>query len=192
MPRLTARSFAEMIHLPGYEQQRILVEQKYPTQGPSVFRIPYYLPALRQIKSYYSNQNSTTQLRAWIRTGSSTISPDHKRTNNIRVVNSFLGSTVSSRILVPSRRPNSFLANPHQNVELKLNFDIDAVENGIEKFILINPRNAPIDRKIAEDTIQIAFWIMSQNAFQLRMRDIEYWDLNSNNVYIGQSVNPSA
>jgi hypothetical protein len=46
MPELTVRSFAELVHLPAYEQSRILYEQKYPRQAPQTFKSPYYAVAL--------------------------------------------------------------------------------------------------------------------------------------------------
>lgn len=51
MPSLTAKSMAEMLKLPGYQQQNILVAQKYPKSAPQIFRTLYYQPTLKAIRT---------------------------------------------------------------------------------------------------------------------------------------------
>jgi len=183
MPKLTARAFSEMLHLPGYEQQRILHEQKYPKQGTSVFRIPYYIPALSQIKAYYSNGNNVRQLHNWVRTSAISINPDSKRIHNIRVVSAFSNSIFSNRNLLPNRSQHFYSAFPHHNVELKLTYDIEVMEDSVKKYVFINCRNSKIDQKIAEDTLQIAYWVMTQSGIKVTLKQLEYWDLTCNVLY---------
>jgi len=188
MPRLTTRAFSEMIHLPGYEQQRILLEQKYPREGSSVFKIPYYIPALSKIKEYYANGNDVEIINEWVRDEALGLTPQHKSHNNIRVVMAFISSSNSKRILVPKMRLLSYIASPHQNVELKLKFDLDVEENGLRKYILINCRNISIEKRVAEDTIQIAYWVMLQNEIDLDISQIEYWDLTNGKIFISNKL----
>ena len=48
MPRISVRSFAEMLSLPAYEQLRVLYEQKYPKKEPQTFKIPYTNPRSKE------------------------------------------------------------------------------------------------------------------------------------------------
>jgi hypothetical protein len=56
MPRLNARALSELMALPGYEQYRVLYEQKYPKSTPNVFKTPYYARLARHPRYYVRQQ----------------------------------------------------------------------------------------------------------------------------------------
>lgn len=187
MPELTARSFAEMMHMPAYEQQRILYEQKYPRQTPNVFRLPFYKPALDTIKLYYRNGNNPGIINTWMNATAQTLNPQARRTNNIRVTSSFLSSNQANRMIQITRSMTRYLATT-QGVDLKLTFDIYGNENSVDIYLLYNCRNVPIDSTIARDTLQISYWIMLQNGFQGRIQQLQYVDLVGNAVYTARQL----
>ncbi len=188
MPVLTARAFSEMLHLPGYEQQRILIEQKYPRQGQSPFMIPYYKPALAELRSYFGNNHNHAQLALWAQEEAPSLKPHARATNNARLVNSFLVSHSRDRMVVPSRFQRHFRGSPHPNVELKLSFDLVGIDEGAEKLVFINPRSNAIDHQVAEDTLQVAFWVISQRDPDVKIDSLEYWDLPSDTRYVVSRV----
>ena len=100
MIELSVRAFAELMRLPGYEQERILHEQKYPRQQPNRFRVPYYNLAKNGIHKYYRSQNNLNILRSEIQTISAKNIEPVRRQNNVRVLRSFQGSPESSRQIV--------------------------------------------------------------------------------------------
>jgi hypothetical protein len=181
MPRLSARSFAEMLNLPVYEQQRILHEQKYPRQQPQAFKIPYYQPALRGIRSYYQSGNNQAELVA-ARRSARAINLYSRAQNNLRVINAFGRSPQRQRQLVVETQPNVLiLAAP--DVELKLHFDVCANENNDPRRIFYNCRNVPIDPEIARLTLEVSHWILDKNGMPVPYDALEYVDLTSRRVH---------
>ncbi len=187
MPELTARSFAEMMHMPAYEQQRILYEQKYPRQTPTVFRLPFYRPVLDTIKLYYGSGNNPATINAWINTTAQSLNPQARRVNNIRVASTFLSSSQATRTIHISRSITRYSATT-QGVDLKLTFDVYGNENNRDIYLLYNCRNAAIDSIIARDTLQIAYWVMLQNGFQGRIQQLQYIDLIGNTVHSARQL----
>lgn len=177
MPSLSVRAFAEMLNLPIYEQQRILLEQKYPRQQPQTFRIPYYQTALRGIRLYYQAGNDNSILTD-ARNRARVLEPDSKAANNLRVIRSFGRSRQTTRNLTVQAQPNVsiVLAN---DVEIRLRFDICATERDNEKRIFYNCRNAPITGQIARLTLQLAHWVLEQNGTPVPYSALEYIDFRS-------------
>lgn len=188
MPVLTARAFSEMLHLPGYEQQRILVEQKYPRQGPSPFKIPYYVSALSQLRTYFATNHDRASLDTWIVEEAPALKPQSKAINNARLVSSFLASHFADRMLIPARFQKHFRGNPNPNVELKLSFDLVGSEGGTDRFVFVNPRSIAIDQQVAEETLQIGFWILSQRLPGVEISSLEYWDIPSDARYVVSKI----
>ena len=182
MPFMIARAFAEMINLPMYEQVRILLEQKYPKRGSSVFKIPYYKPALDTIKKFYrSNRNGQVLTQALINIRHKIHNQPRLR-HNTRVIKAFRRSTQSARILSLTRHMRISM-NVIQNVTLKLYFDVEATKKNNAVKILYNFRDVPIDGKIATDTINVVYQILQKNSVTCRIAQIEYVDLKSDKVY---------
>lgn len=182
MPVMSARSFAEMINLPMYEQARILFEQKYPKSEPNIFKVPYYKPALDTIKKFYrSNRNGQVLSRA-LTDMRYKIRNQTRLRHNTRVIQAFRKSAQSRRNLSLTKqiRLSSRLI---PNVTLKLYFDIEAVDKNIAVYIFYNFRDAPIDAKVAKDTIKIAYWILYNYNAKSHIKQIEYIDLRNNQVY---------
>jgi hypothetical protein len=168
--------------MPMYEQIRILHEQKFPKKVPNIFKIPYYRPALESIKKYYRNNRNQQIINQAIISIPQRIHNSIKADHNIRILTAFRGSPQSRRQL--TLKPQNYLhANPHRNVTLRLSFDLEATERNDNVLIFYNFRNVPIDKKIAEDTIQIAYWIILQHRIGISISEIEYVDLKLNKIY---------
>lgn len=181
MVSLSVRAFAELLHLPAYEQLRILYEQKYPKQQPQVFKVPYYLVALSGIRQYYRLRNDRHAL-AEARTRATGLALKPRQSSNLRVISAFEASSQARRAL----RPNpleALRAQPYAGVELKLQFDLQAEEQGRPVRIFYNPRGAPIEPDVARNTLQIAHWVLDENEMGLPFRSLEYVDLVGNRVY---------
>jgi hypothetical protein len=183
MPTLTVRSFAEMINLPMYSQYKILNEQKYPKDEANIYKIPYYKSSLEIIKKYYKSDNQKVIITNWLETDTFKLKPESKRINNIRVVNSFSSSPHSKRKLQIVNRYQSLCGFPKKEVELKLHFDIEAIEKDKHIYQFYNFRNTAIDEKIAKDTIYLAYWIIEQNQIKCSINQIEFVDLVGNSIY---------
>jgi len=180
MPSLSVRAFAEMLNLPAYEQQRILIEQKYPRQEPQAFKIPYYQPALRGLRAYYNSGNSHSELtnaRSRVRT----LKLDSRIQHNLRVINAFARSRQAQRPL--QLEPQSIITvNAAVNVDLRLKFDLFAQERNSPKRIFYNFRNVPIDPGIARLTLEVSHWVLDQNHTPIAFNALEYVDLESGNT----------
>ena len=183
MPSLTVRSFAEMINLPMYAQYRILQEQKYPDEGASPFKIPYYKPSLDIMKDFYNSGNDEVVISNWLENRTQQIRPISRKENNIRVLKTFITSPISRRKLQIKNRKYSLSSYPKEEVELKLFFDIEAIEEGKSIYQFYNFRITAIEPKIAKDTIYIAYWIMQKNHIKCDIAQIEFIDLVSNIIY---------
>lgn len=182
MPVMTARSFAEMINLPMYEQFRILFEQKYPKNVPNIFKVPFYKPALDTIKKYYRSNRDSQVITHELRNMRHKIRNQTRLRHNIRVIQAFRKSAQSRRNLSLTRQIR-LLSSLIQNVTLKLYFDVDAVERNKAVKIFYNFRDAPLGEKIARDTIKIAYWILQKNNVSCHIKQIEYVDLKTNEIY---------
>lgn len=176
MPSLSVRAFAEMLNLPAYEQARILLEQKYPRRQPQTFRIPFYAPALKAIRTYYHSGNDQTVL-ATARNEIAQLRLVSRREHNTRVLDQFERSDQADRSLQPTRGQR--LVAHLGTVALRLAFDLTADEAGQRRYILYNPRTGSIDPGIARTTIEIAHWTLEQNALRVPLRSIEYVDIGT-------------
>lgn len=174
MPRLTVRSLAELMQLPGYEQYRILYEQKHPRSSPGAFRIPYYAPALRGIRSYYANDNSPAAIEE-AKSRLATIGDLTRRGHNERVLTSFAASPQANRLLTPGRIPR--LEATLGDVDLHLAFDLVAKENEQTRWLLYNMRVMPINEQLARATLEVAHWLIESCGKRARVSDLEYIDL---------------
>lgn len=181
MPSMSVRSFAEMLAMPMYEQVRILEEQKFPRRGNAQFKIPYYAEALNAIRRFYRQGNNPQALQGAIAAIQIGGGPDHKKNHNIRVINSFSGNHSFQRNLVIQRNVRRLAY--FQGVEVRLNFDLVAQENGNPKFIFMNFRAAPIVESTARVTLELSKWILEQNGVDVNMKSLEFLDLHSGGSY---------
>lgn len=188
MPILTVRAMAELLELSMYEQVRILHEQKYPKQQPQTFRIPFYLPALSGIRTYYRDNNDPSALiraRQFI----TNLGLNTRRVHNFRVLDSFEKSQEFNRKLEVKTNP-SIVASVSQ-VDLKLSLDLRAEEDDSPRFIYYNCRATALDKEIARTTIEIAHWVLEQNELQVPIKFIEFVDLHSNQIHKTSRRRPS-
>jgi len=174
MPRLTVKAIAEMLRLPAYNQTRILHEQKYPKQEPYVFRTPYYQPAIAAIRNFYA-ANNDKQVLIDARNDAQSIGLESRRTQIIRVLDAFEASSQAKRTLRPisnARRVASI-----ESVEIKLAADLQAVEGKSKKVLYVNCRQVAVDPEVARLTVEIAHWVLEQNADIVPIETIEFIDL---------------
>jgi hypothetical protein len=190
MPELTLRSFAEMVHMPAYEQSRILHEQKYPRQAPQTFRAPYYAVALAGIRAHYASGNSRAALSV-ARGKCQGLNPSSKATHNVRVLNAFQASSQAGRSIMLHRGPN--LVFPLGNgVDLKLRFDLSGREGKTDWCIFYNCRDATLDKAVAELTLELAAWVLAQQGTQAALPKLQYIDLSSGRVFLGKAPSKKA
>jgi len=181
MPRLSVRAFAEMLVLPAYQQVRILHEQKYPRQQPQSFKIPYYQPALRGIRDYYRSGNSRAEL-AEARATARALALSSRARHNLRVIDAFARSREARRLLSIQPQPD-LIVQAAANLELRLQFDVYGLEGDNPKRLFYNFRSVAIDQDIAKKTLEVAHWILQQNATPVPYDALEYIDLESGDVY---------
>lgn len=177
MPRLNVRALAEVLNLPAYAQMRILHEQKYPRQQPQTFKIPYYAPALRVIRDFFSSGNDPQTIHAALPLVRASIGLESRRAHNVRVLHSFLASPHAQRTMAPM--PNRNYALTVASVDIRLSYDLTATENGQPKFLFFNLRAEPLDAELARVTIEIAHWVMTALGAQVEMNALEYLDLTN-------------
>ncbi|PQO42041.1 hypothetical protein [Blastopirellula marina] len=181
MPELTIKALAEFSTKPIADQMRILAEQKRPSAGAAQFKAPYYMPTRNAVRRYYRLSNNPAILNDAITRLNAKNIVEHKRENNVRAINdfrshpsfakrTFAGNTVETHRLV------------HEDIELRLHPDIDAIEGNDHKYILINYTIAPSDPEIVRRTLELMFWLLSESDITLSPKDCEYFDLRTGNV----------
>jgi hypothetical protein len=173
-PHLTVKALAEMLRLPAYEQSRLLHDQKYPKEQPQSFRTPYYQRALTGIREYY-RQGSDGKILSVAKNDLQSIGNVARRTNNLRVLDSFTSSSQPKRKLQPL--PNKRYVAKTASVEIRLSPDLQALDKDALRVIYLNCKVAPIGDDIASLTIEIAHWVLSQNDVKLDFDQIEVIDL---------------
>jgi hypothetical protein len=175
MPKLNARAAAEMLKLPAYEQLRILLEQKYPKQGPQPFRIPYYRPAVSAIRNFYTAGNDLSVL-AQARNGVQGIGQAVRRTQLLRALQSFEGSPLARRKLRPCK--NYQVVASIGDVHIRASPDFQATDgDDTHKVLYVNCKQVPLDPDFAQRLVEVAQWIYAENSIDLPIEDFEVLDL---------------
>lgn len=180
MPTLTAKAAAELLQLPGYEQLRILTEQKYPRREPNSYRTPFYRAALAAISSFYRRGNDVAIIAA-AKHSTVDLKPRSKRTNNARVLRAFERSTQFERQLTV--RPKKDFEADIEGVTVRLAADLLALEDGEPKVFFYNCRSVAIPSELARTTLEIAHWIFEENDSKLPMSAFEYIDFIDQEVH---------
>lgn len=186
MPKLTVRSLAEMLQLPAYEQLRILHEQKYPKDGDSPFKIPYYSPALTTIRRFYRGSNDPLIITDGRIKIDQSVGLDVRRRHNKRVIDSFQNGRQATRAL--RLLPNRKFLTSYGQVQVRLHFDLSVNEAGIEKFIFYNFRNSPITPQMAKETIEVAAMVLRDVNVTFPTKNIEFIDLFSGQVFTAKQI----
>lgn len=176
MPRLNARAAAEMIKLPAYEQLRVLLEQKYPKQGPQPFRIPYYRPAIAAIRKYYAMENDPAIL-AQAKNDFQNVGQAVRRAQLLRALQLFETSQGVRRKLEPSK--NYQLTANIGDVHIRASADFQAEDRGEHKVLYVNCKQVPLDNDYAQRLLEVAQWIYTENGIDLPLVDFEILDLPS-------------
>ncbi len=168
--------------MPPFQQERILIEQKYPKQGPTAFRIPYYRPALMAIAHYYRAQRNPAVLQNAVMQMSTRSGGAQVRiTNNARVIGAFKASREASRALRPT--PSKTLHASIYGVDVRLSPDLVASIGGSTKIIFYNCRTTVLDPEMARLTLELSHHVLAQNGISIPLSDLEYVDLARYAVY---------
>jgi hypothetical protein len=181
MIRLTVRSFAELLHLPAHAQVRILNEQKYPRREPQVFKVPFYQVAVTGIRDYYISEGDPRRLAA-AKLKAGHLRPPQKRTSNERAIRAFERGSQSRRRILPTPS-HTYRAQLPRDIELRVRFDIEGIENGRPQHILYNLRNVPVDPDVAATALHIAYWVLGENAVVAPIRTLQFVDLLTDDTY---------
>lgn len=182
-PRLTVRSAAEMLDKPAQEMTQMLLDQKYPDLGERVFRTPYYQHAIAGMNRFFrSGRPALLDTKAVIQGYRQPSRRDH----NNRVLDSFEGSKLASRRLVPS--PNRRFYAVVGDVELRLSPDLQATEDGELRIFYFNCRNAEYSPETAKRLVEIAYWVLRQNGVEIRPDQVEFVDLFTGKTYTVDDV----
>lgn len=186
MPSLSLRSFAELIHLPAYEQTRILHEQKFPKQSPQVFRLPFYQASITAIRRHYRSGRTPAVLTD-ARTTARQLRPAARATHNLRVLAAFANSDQLNRPLAPTVLIKHSLLVDH-GVELRLSFDLCASEGNRPYAIFYNTRDAPVEPSIAQTTVELARWALDDLGAGHAATVVQLVDLKSGTIFSAKST----
>ena len=180
-PTLTVRAMAAILHLPNERKARGLRDQKYPKEGAQIFRTPYYSPALTGIRRFYRSGNAIAAL-AEARNKIESLTQESKRDNNQRVLDCFQkNEDLLDRKLVP--QSNTRYVTSISDVELRLSPDLRALEGNAARYIWYHWKGAALTGRLAEDTLQIAHWVLEQNSIAIPISSLEFVDLFTGKVH---------
>lgn len=180
---LSVRAFAELMVLPGYQQERILYEQKHPTTGPAPFRVQYYRPALVAIRRFYQLGNSAQVLQA-ATSGvglASQIGNATRLSRNLEILAAFRRHTIARRHLAPYTWPR--ITGTIKSVGVRVNPDLAVDEANQRKLIYFNCRRQPLDAEIAQLTLELSWLLLQSMGSQVPLQDMEVVDLASGDLY---------
>jgi hypothetical protein len=169
------------MHLPAYEHERILREQKYPREAPNAYRVPYYRPALNAIRAYYTSGNDRAVLTnavIGLQGGGGNV---RRIQNNVRIIERFRNGRQAVRPLKPQRNPTFDMTL--DGVDIRLTWDLTALENQADRRILYNFRVTAIEAAVARTTLDLSRWILEEQGLKLPTRSFEYVDLQANQVH---------
>lgn len=188
MPKLTVKAAAELLNLPAYAQTRVLADQKYPRQGPQVFKTPYYQQALSGIRNYFLMGNNKKALNNALSKIES-IGQESRKQHNKRVIESFCGNDLYSREfeLQKNKRHIATIGT----VEFKLTPDLQVLEKDEPRVILLHLKAQKLESELARTTLELAHWVYEQEGHVMSMSQMEYVDLFSNVTHVFKSRRPS-
>jgi len=189
MPRVTAKSMAEMMPLPGYAQVRILAGQKYPRNAPSAFQVPYYSPAIASFRAAYKSGDRKAALdHAIAQAAGQKVS--HKRANLERAIRAFAQSEHTRRHLNNVRVPR--VESAVGTVEIKASPDLEATEDdGKQVVIYYHCGHLAFDIEAAKRLLEIAHWIYEQNQIDIAPQQFEMLDLSSGTLHKVRRIRPA-
>jgi hypothetical protein len=179
---------AELISLPAYEQLRVLHEQKYPKKQPQTFMAPFYLPAIAAIREYYRKERNPAVLVA-AKQDLSHLGLKARRENNLRVLASFEKGDQAQRLITPGTNPR--LEAAIGSLQLKLSADLRGVEKSAPRITFYNCRAASVEPEIARSALEIAQWVLAQNAVDAPPNALEFVDLFNGKVHKLPKSNPN-
>ena len=64
-------------------------------------------------------------------------------------------------------------------IDIRLQFDLVALEGKSDRHILYNFRNAEIEAEVARITLEIAHWVLQRSGVTVPIRTLEYVDISA-------------
>ena len=187
MPRLTVKSYAELIHTPLYGQMRILHEQKYPTQAPGIFKVRYYRPALRLMNRYFRHGNNPTEIPTSALLIPGCTGAQHQRQNNWRALQAFMDSSQSDRILTMSQTNTYDLTLGNITLRSTPDFTgLDTHTNEVHYLFFDCGQQGPEDPtelEILRTMAELFHHVLTENGIDCPLKRVEYVHLQSDTVF---------
>jgi hypothetical protein len=180
MPRINARNMAELIAMPAYVQLAMLTGQKYPKQGPSQFKRPFYAPAVDAIRSYYRSDDKQQTLAAAVGKVQG-IANQARRDNLLRAIDAFRKSDQSTRALAVQK--NSRIEVAIGDVALRASPDMTASDDKGPLLIYYNLKIVAFDVEAARRLAEITHWLCEQNEIEIPINRIELVDLANGSLH---------
>lgn len=160
------------MHLPLYEQLRILAEQKYPQQIPAVFRVPFYGPALRAIREYYRSGNDAGVIDGAAQELENSGYVRQKIDHNVAVLEQFRQGKQAERELTPVG--GSKFVTVLSGLDVRFTPDLMAKAGDKTRFILYNFRAAEPPKEIIRTILELAHVVLGGNDVECEPGDLEF------------------
>lgn len=183
-PKLTVKSIAEILSKPTSNPTKIVRDQKYPKREPQIYQRPFYQVAVGGVRRYYRSNNSPSVLAAAYNRAQN-IGNKAKRTNNVRVIESFRESEHAKRRfrVQTNRQAKTTIAG----VEVRLSADMQVLENGVLRVVHFNCRGRPISEAAAILVAEVSHWVLKRNGVDFGPSQIEVMDLTNGRTYRARS-----
>lgn len=183
MPRMNARSMAEMIAVPGYAQLSMLTAQKYPKKGGAKFMVPYYGPAIAGFRQAISSNDPANALSA-AESKAQAVGNKSRRENLARALDRFKHSGLLDRPL--KLRTNAKIEASVGTVELRASPDLVADDGKGPIVMYFNCNILAYDQETARRLLEIAHWLYGQNNIDIAPQRFEMLDLASGTLHQGK------
>lgn len=188
MAEITVKAFAELIHTPLFGQLRILREHKFPNRADAPFKIPYYKPALRHIRDFYSADNDFSQIPSRTAEIKNCGKQEARLAHNLRALRRFRSGSQAKRTL--AIRSSTTFAHIVNGVRLKATADLTCVEDGtsLPLYLLYQCRELAPEEEIIRTTVELFHWVLQHNGCECSPIDIEYVCVEDDRVYRWKTV----
>lgn len=184
-PRLSDRNLARFVRMSASRQMRFLHDQKYPKGTPQVFMQPYYAKAIAGIRDVMKRGfPGIVDARAKLQG----IAQETRRTNSLRVLDSFIASTHAKRKLrvIPGHRYQAYV----RTLEIRFSPHVVAMDGDEVRYIYLHEKGAECDPEEARLTLEFGYWVLKQNGVKVEPHQFELIDLFSGKYFQGQPTRP--
>jgi hypothetical protein len=185
-PSLSVRAAAELIKAKPSAMMRVLRSQKYPKEGDSAFKAPYYQRVLTTIRHFFRDGDPAIAEGLSKTLGIGQLA---RRENNQRAIQAFTASDLRARkfhIL-----PNQPFRAKINEVELRLSPDLKVDEKGKVRYLYVNCTRAEYPPETARWVLEIACHIMQFNGEKVSPDQFEFVDLFTQSQYTISKIRQS-